>query len=154
MNHQQQPPHDDAEQEWRLQEQALRAERLGLDPRGDATLQRYRTVMRALRQPLDENLSPDFAAQMAARVQQRTAVDTRLELWMSTALLGMLGAILLGVVVMYGQQWLQMTWATMAAHSLLSPWLVALAVSMALPALLGKVMPSHTTPTRRLGRLG
>lgn len=129
MNHE--TPRDDAmEREWALQEQAVRAERLGLDARGDAALQGYRAVARALRQPLDEDLSADFAAHMARKVRQQAADTMRLELCLSWALLGMLAAVLLGLVVRYSsllQSWLS------------NPWLIALAICLALPAMLGKL---------------
>jgi hypothetical protein len=103
MSHEQQPPQDDAaEREWALQEQALRAERLGLDPSNGTKLRTYRTVVRALRHPLDENLPPEFAAQMAAQVQPRRIVDMRLELWLSGALLGALAAMMAGLLVRRG----------------------------------------------------
>jgi hypothetical protein len=65
------PPFDDAarEREWLAQENAMRRERLHLDPHGDdARTKRYRMLARVLRQPLDENLPPDFARQLAAQV--------------------------------------------------------------------------------------
>jgi anti-sigma factor RsiW len=140
MTREQHPPHDDAnEREWALQEQALRAERLRLDPRGNATLQRYRAVAHALRQPLDENLPPDFAAQVAAQVQHRSAVDMRLELWLSGVLLGLLGTAMLGLLIVFGHAWLELGRLAMTAHGLSSPWLFALIACVVLPALLGKV---------------
>jgi anti-sigma factor RsiW len=143
MTRKQLPPHDDAvEREWALQEQALRAERLGLDPRGDATLQRYRAVAHALRQPLDENLPPDFAAQMAAQVQQPRAADMQLELWLSGVLLGLLGVAMLGLLIAFGHAWLALSRSAMTTHGLSSPWLFALMVCVVLPALLGR-LPSR-----------
>ncbi|GLQ40995.1 hypothetical protein [Dyella nitratireducens] len=137
MNHE--TPRDDAmEREWALQEQAARAERLGLDARDDATLQRYRAVVRALRQPLDEDLPPDFASQVAKEIRRRPADTMRLELYLSWALLGTLAVVLLGLIVRYSsllQAWLS------------NPWLVALAICFTLPALLGKL----PAVTRRLG---
>jgi hypothetical protein len=144
MTHEPQPPHDDAiEREWAVQEQALRAERLGLDPRGDAKLQSYRAVAHALRQPLDEHLPPDFAASIAAQVQQSRSVDMRLELWLSSALLGLFGATLLGLLIAFGHAWLELGRSAMTAHGLSSPWLFALLACVALPALLGKAITPH-----------
>jgi hypothetical protein len=150
MTREQQPSDDHAiEREWALQEQALRAEQLRLDPRGDAKLQRYRAVMHALRQPLDENLPPDFAAHMAAQVRQNRTADMRLELWLSGALLGLLGSAMLGLLIVFGHAWFELGRSAMTAHGLTSPWLFALVLCAVLPALLGKV----TTPPhpRRLG---
>jgi uncharacterized membrane protein YraQ (UPF0718 family) len=129
MNHE--PPSDDAmEREWARQERAVRAERLGLDACDEATLQRYRAVARALRQPLDKDLPPDFARQVAKEAARHATDTMRLELYLSWALLGVLAAALLGLVVRYSglvQAWLS------------NPWLVALAMCLALPALLGKL---------------
>lgn len=139
MSHE--PPSDKAmEREWALQEQALRAERLGLDARDDVVLQRYRAVAHALRQPLDRDLPPDFASQVAKKVARQATDTMRLELYLSWALLGVLAIALLGLIVRYSsllQAWLS------------NPWLVALAVCFALPALLGK-LPA----VNRLRRLG
>lgn len=125
------PPSDKAmEREWALQERAMRAERLGLDARDDANLQRYRAVARVLRQPLDNDLPPGFASQVAKDVE-RHAIDTmRLELYLSWTLLGVLGAVLLGLIVRYSS--LLQAWVS-------NPWLVALAACLAVPALLGKL---------------
>lgn len=137
MNHE--PPSDSAmEREWALQERAVRAERLGLDARDDAKLQRYRAVAHALRQPLNEELPPDFASQVAKEVQRHATDTMRLELYLSWALLGVLAVVLLGWVVRYGsllQAWLS------------NPWLVALVMCLALPALLAKLPAVN----RRLG---
>ncbi|HKT27418.1 hypothetical protein [Dyella sp.] len=125
------PPSDNAmEREWALQERALRDERLGLDARDDARLQRYRAVARALRQPLDEALPSDFASQVAKEVERHTIDTMRLELYLSWALLSVLAVALLGLVVRYSR--LVQAWLS-------NPWLVALAVCFALPALLGKL---------------
>jgi anti-sigma factor RsiW len=145
MTREQQPPHDDAiEREWVLQEQALRAERLGLDPRGDAKLQRYRAVAHALRQPLDENLPSDFATQMAAQVRQRRTTDMRFELWLSGVLVGVLGAAMLSLLIVFGHAWLELGHTAMITHGLSSPWLFALMACVVLPAVLGKATPSNT----------
>jgi hypothetical protein len=143
MTREQQPPHDDDEREWALQEQALRAERLGLDPRGNVDLQRYRAVMHVLRQPLEENLPPDFASRVAAQVRQRRAIDMRLELWLSSMLLGLLGAAMLGLLVLFGHVWFELGRSAMTASGLSSPWLYALAACLVLPALLGKITPRN-----------
>ena len=147
MTHSPQPPHDPVdEREWALQEQALRAERLGLDPQGDTHLQRYRAVMQALREPLDEQLPADFASQVARRVRRRAASDMRLELWLSSALLGVLGAMMVGLSIVYGKAWLQLGQAAAMGRELSNPWLLALLTCVALPAVLGKLIPNHHTP--------
>jgi anti-sigma factor RsiW len=148
-----QPPHDPIdEREWALQEQALRAERLGLDPASDADVQGYRTVMRALKEPLDAQLPADFAAKTARKVTQRTTSDMSLELWLSYALFGVLGAMMLGLIAVYGQAWMHMAETTTVAYKLANPWLLALVACFALTAALGKLTPHHNPPrSRRLG---
>lgn len=153
MTHKQQPPRDEAEErEWALQEQALRAERLKLDPSRDKELQRYRTVMHALRQPLDENLPPDFAAQIAAQVRRTNTADTRLEQWLSGALLGVLAVMLIGLTARHGYAWLQLGRALLSAQGWLNPWLLALVVCLVLPGIWEWVTPTPGTPRQR--RLG
>ena len=150
MTHPQQPPQDDAaEREWSLQEQALRAERLGLDPRGDDALLRYRMVMRALRQPLHDNLPADFAAHVAAQVRRTNTADMRLELWLSGSLLGLLIAMLIGLAIAFGNAWLPWVSALTQAPELHNPWLLTLAACITVPALLSRWSPHRTT--RRLG---
>ncbi|GLQ94670.1 hypothetical protein [Dyella acidisoli] len=123
-------PHDDRmEREWALQERAVRAERLGLDASDDQALQRYRLVARALRQPLDENLPADFASKVALEARRHTAGDTRLELYLSLALLGVLVGMLIGVLVRYASSWKQLV-----PLALSQPWLLAMAGVLALLA--------------------
>jgi anti-sigma factor RsiW len=148
MTHSPQPPHDPIdEREWALQEQALRAERLKLDPAADAKLQRYRTVVQALREPLDATLPDDFAAQVARKARQPAASTMRLELWTSGILLGVLGAMLMALVMVYGASWLQLMRTALAQNGLSSPWLAALIAGVALPVLLGRWTPRPRDPT-------
>ena len=143
-------PHDERmEREWALQEHAARAERLELDESSDQALQRYRTVMRALRQPLGENLPADFANTVATEARRRAAGDTRLELYLSWALLGVLVGMLIGVAVRYAS-----SWKPLLPLALSQPWLLALAGVLVLLAS-SKVLslprrPSDESP-RRLG---
>jgi anti-sigma factor RsiW len=140
MNREPPSPHDDRmEREWALQEQAVRAERLGLDDRYDAKLQRYRAIAHALQQPLDEDLPVDFAHEIAREARRRAAGDMRLELYLSWTLLGVLVAMLIGLVARYGSALGQFT------HIALSqPWLLALAGFFALLA-------ASKLPHRRFG---
>ena len=70
------PPTDDRpfdqpalEDEWLAQERALRAEREHADgAHDDARLHSYRTIARALHEPLPHALPADFVAQVAQRV--------------------------------------------------------------------------------------
>jgi anti-sigma factor RsiW len=140
MNREPRSPQDDSmEREWALQEQAVRAERLGLDTSDDQILRRYRAVAHALRKPLDEELPLDFASAVAREARRRAAGDMRLELYLSWALLGVLVAMLIGVMVRYGSALAQF------AHIAFSqPWLLALAGFFVLLGV-GKL------PQRRLG---
>lgn len=66
------------ERDARLQAQAEAAERAGLPAGGNAAVDRYRLVMRALRQPTDAQLPAGFAAQVAARIahpEERSAFE-------------------------------------------------------------------------------
>lgn len=79
----------ESERDARLQAQAEAAERAGLAPGGNAAVDRYRLVLRALRQPLDAQLPPGFAAQVAARIahpEERSSLED-----------GLLSLLLLGV---------------------------------------------------------
>ena len=77
---------NDLEQQARLQAEAELAERQRLPASGRPELDRYRLVLRALRQPLAVQLPADFAATVAARVV--LAEDkSSLEDWLMTLLL-------------------------------------------------------------------
>ena len=130
MNREPPSPHDDRmEREWALQERAVRAERLGLDANDEQALQRYRLVARALRRPLDENLPPEFASKVATEAHRRAAGDTRLELYLSLALLGVLVGMLVGLMVRYAS-----SWKPLVPLVLSQPWLLAMVGVMALLA--------------------
>lgn len=137
MSHEPKLPRDEVdEREWALQEQAVRAERLGLDPTDNTTVLHYRTVTRALRQPMDESLPVDFAQQVATRARRRAAIDMRFELFMSWTLLGVLIAMLVTLAALHGRAWLQLVESILPMHALMNPWLLALAVFVVLPVAL------------------
>lgn len=74
------------EQQARLQAQAELAERQQLPASGDPALDSYRLVIRALNQPLAEQLPADFAARVAARVgfsEERSSPED----WLMTGLM-------------------------------------------------------------------
>lgn len=107
------PPFDDdaREREWQAQERALRAERHGLDPAGDdARQRRYRLLARALRQPPAEALPADFAARLAAQVDEAAAAPAaaggRFESMLLAALIGAFAVAAIVVLVGYGPAWL------------------------------------------------
>ena len=140
MSHEPKPPHDDNdEREWVLQERALQAERLSLDARGDEDLLRYRAVARALRQAPPENLPADFAQQVAMQASRRSTASVTFELLASLVLLGTLLAMLLGLIVKYGDTWMQATHTLAPLHAWMTPWTLALVAGIALPALLDGV---------------
>ena len=85
-----------SEAEARLQAQAELAERNGLPP-GAPAVDAYRVVVRALRQPPEQQLPAGFAAQVAARVGLAEQ-DSSLEDWLMSLML--LGVGITGLVYM------------------------------------------------------
>ncbi|RDS85483.1 hypothetical protein [Dyella psychrodurans] len=137
MNHEPKLPRDEVdEREWALQEQAFHAERLGFAPTDNTTVLRYRAVARVLRQPMDENLPAGFAQRVAIQARRRAVVDMRFELYMSWTLLGVLIAMLATLAALHGLAWLQLVESILPVHALMNPWLLALAVFVALPVAL------------------
>ena len=76
----------DLERQAALQARAEQAERQQLPAGADASVDRYRLVLRALRQPLAAQLPADFARQTAARVTLAEE-KTSLEDWLTTLLM-------------------------------------------------------------------
>jgi anti-sigma factor RsiW len=149
MSHEPRSPHDEAaEREWALQEQAVKAERLGLDPTDNATVLRYRALARMLRQPLDETLPLDFADQVAAKARRHSAFNMRLELCLSLILLGVLAAMLVALTALYGQEWLQLIRAALPTHALMNPWLLLLTICVVLSGALDRLIPAQGSTTR------
>jgi hypothetical protein len=144
MSHEPRSPQDEAaEREWALQEQAVQAERLHLDPTDNASVLRYRAIARTLRQPLDENLPADFAQHVATLASRRAAIEMRFELYVSCTLLGVLMAMLVTLVTLYGGAWLQLAQSSLPVHALMNPWLLALAACIALPYALNRFVPTR-----------
>jgi len=82
------------DQDMRLQEEAERAEREGLPTGRDPRVDRYRLIMRALRQPLEPRLPADFDSQVAGLASHRDG-DGIEDLMVSLLLLAMgIGALL------------------------------------------------------------
>lgn len=136
------PPFDDAshEREWLAQENAMRRERLCLDPAGDDARSRsYRLLARTLREPLQHDLPADFAQRMAAYVAVASAPALRFEFVLMTVLAIAL-VIASGVVTaMYGSQWLPAFSAILPApQAPASRWLLALAGCLGVSWLLGQ----------------
>jgi hypothetical protein len=72
------------------QTEAERAEREQSATRGDPRVDRYRLIVRALRQPLTQQLPDDFAARVAAAAELRERGDG-FEDWLIVALLLVMG---------------------------------------------------------------
>lgn len=79
------------EREWALQERAFDAERRGEPADGEARLQRYRAVARALREPIVPALPMDFARVVARRARVDAELSGRFELRFAVAMLALLG---------------------------------------------------------------
>lgn len=144
MNHETDeiPRFDDParEREWLAQENALRRERLHLDPAGDdARSQRYRLLARALRTAPPDCLPADFARQVSALVAtpaHEAPPAMTLERVLTITLAGMLVLAAGTVTVIYGAAWwpsFEVLLPTPAA----SQWLLALAGCLGLSWLLG-----------------
>jgi hypothetical protein len=136
------PPFDDAacEHEWLAQENAMRRERLHLDPTGDdARSQRYRLLARALREPMPDGLPADFATRVAERVAAAPAPTLRFEFVLVTALAIALVIAAAAVTVTYGSAWLPSFSAILPApQAPASRWLLALAGCLGVSWLLGQ----------------
>jgi hypothetical protein len=139
------PPFDDAarEREWLAQEQAMRRERLHLDPaQDDPRTRRYRLLARALREPLQDSLPADFAQQVATQVNARPIrqplTGARLELILMFVL-GIIFVLAAGAVTMiYGSAWLPSISAALPAPDpSATRWLLAFAGCIGASWLLG-----------------
>ena len=96
------------EREWRLQERALREERLASSAGGDAEVEAYRKIVRALREPLPDALPSNFAASVAAQAARLPARnDGALERWLVRMLVVAFVASALYFVANDGGQWLR-----------------------------------------------
>ena len=97
--------------EWLAQERARIAARDGAPLAGDPMAARYARIAGALRAPIEVTLPPDFAAQVARRVQAGASADGVeaegvLERDLTRGLLGVFGLAAAVVAGMYGAQWL------------------------------------------------
>jgi hypothetical protein len=140
------PPFGDAaqEREWLAQENAMRRERLQLDPAGDdARSRRYRLLAQTLREPLPAALPADFARQLATRVaarpDRRAATGTRFEFALMLVLATVLAVAAGAVVAMYGDAWLpSFAMLLPTPHAPATRWLLALAGCLGASWLLGQ----------------
>jgi hypothetical protein len=87
------------QREWQAQESAMRAERAGSAAVGDADVEQYRLIARALRTPRIDVIPADFAAQTAARaVREARLANETVEIWLGRVLVAFL--LLAGAVAM------------------------------------------------------
>jgi hypothetical protein len=143
------PGFDDPQQEheWLAQENAMRRERLHLDPAGDnARSQRYRLLARTLRTAPADGLPADFAQQMSARVS--TAEHTRtpaltFERLLTKTLIGALVLAAATVTIIYGSSWWP-AFKLLLPASATSQWGLALSGCLAVNWALGR----WTSPTQ------
>ncbi len=81
---------NDLDHDKHAQAEAERAEREQSAASGDPRVNRYRLIVRALKQPLQPQLPADFAARVVAAIEQREHGDG-LEDWMVVLLLFAMG---------------------------------------------------------------
>ncbi|MBP1473727.1 hypothetical protein J7I44_05410 [Frateuria sp. MAH-13] len=132
MSHDPRLPASD-EQEWSAQERALAEQRDGAAAAGgDLRLRSYRLVARVLAQPLQEQLPPDFARQVARRAQQAAEpADTRLEQGLLTFLVALMLVAGLVWMLVSGDPWLQSLAPGPLGTLVAEPWMWALAACLA-----------------------
>lgn len=134
------------EREWRLQERALREERLASADGGDDGIAAYRKVVRALREPLPDALPADFAANVAARAACPPARgDSGVERWLLRALVAAFAASALYVVANDGGDWLRASASLLPAAdaTALRSWGLALGACIAMTWALGRMREGH-----------
>ena len=121
------------EQEWSAQERALAEERAGVAPAGgDPRLRSYRLMARALAQPPLEQLSPDFARQVARQAQRAIQpADTRLERGLLMFLVALMVLAGLVAVLATGGQWLPSLDPGVIGALAAKPWIWALVACLA-----------------------
>ena len=79
------------QREWQAQETAMRGERAGSAATGDAGVEQYRLIARALRTPQIDAIPLDFAAQTAARaLREEQLANETLEIWLGRGLVALL----------------------------------------------------------------
>jgi len=139
------------EREWRLQERALREERLASADSGDAEIEAYRKVVRALREPLHEALPPDFAAGVAARAARLPARgESTLERWLVRALVVAFAVSTLYIVASDGGEWLRASLSLLPAADAMAMrnWGLALGACIAVSWAFGRLRDPFDRTTR------
>ncbi|WP_166211157.1 hypothetical protein [Cognatiluteimonas telluris] len=132
------PPLTDAEErEWLAQERAWRDERAGITGPADPSLGSYRTVVRALREPVTPALPVDFARTLDAQCRHARAgggVESGLEVQVQRALLGLLAVSALVALALRGGDWWRASTAVLPLldHPTTLNWMLALASCLGL----------------------
>lgn len=129
---------DHDEREWQAQERALGEVRAGVQASADdITLAQYRDIAKALRQPPQSGLPPDFAASVARLAHQLPASAeharsklARSELALVRALVAIFALSALVALGVYGDRLLAMLQAAAGAAGL--QWSLALTACVAL----------------------
>ena len=111
MNMSRLPDDEQIEREWQAQEHALEQERRAAAAAADPVdVQRYRLLVRALRQSPTHVLPADFARRVAARATGNApaadGIDTRFERGLLQGMIGVFGLATAAVIVTYGADWL------------------------------------------------
>ena len=130
------------EREWRLQERALRDERLRADDGGDPEVAAYRHVVRALREPLPDALPADFAKVVAAQAARLPARgESALERWLVRGLILAFAVSALYFVANDGGAWLRASLSVLpnADASALRSWGLALGACVAMTWAFGRL---------------
>lgn len=129
------------ENEWQLQERALREQRSGIAGGDDPLLAQYRQVARALRQPAAGTPPAGFAREVAAVALASGPPDVRLELMLLRALSGLLGVSAIVAAMLYGGQWLPAFAALLpaTASGAAFNWALALGACLALSWSFGRL---------------
>jgi len=139
------------EREWRLQERALREERLHADDAGDPEIAAYRQVVRALRQPLPDALPADFAQGVAAQAARLPARgESAVERWLVRGLVVAFAVSALYFVANDGGAWLRASLSLLpnADARALRSWGLALSACVAITWAFGRWRDPFAYPGR------
>ena len=130
------------EREWRLQERALRDERMHADDATDPEIAAYRRIVRALREAPEDALPQDFAVQVAVRAAKLPARgEGTLERWLVRFLSVAFVVSALYFVANDGGQWLRASLSLLPAAdaTALRSWGLALGACIAMTWAFGRL---------------
>ena len=130
------------EREWRLQERALREERLHAEEAADPDIAAYRRIVRALREAPEDALPQDFAVQVAAQAARLPArADYGLERWLVRLLSVAFVVSALYFVAIDGGDWLRASLSLLPAEdaTALRSWGLALGGCIAMTWAFGRL---------------